>query len=128
MAHFAELDDNNIVKRVVVVDNKMLLKDGKEDEATGIAFLHSLFGSDKKWVQTSYNGNFWKNFAGMNFIYREDLDGFLEDGPPFPSWTLNEATCRWDPPTPCPENKMRWDEETKSWIKGTQSDRTPPDE
>jgi hypothetical protein len=57
MAHFAELDENNTVLRVIIVHNNDCLKDGKEDEAAGIAFCQSLFGANTRWVQTSYNGN-----------------------------------------------------------------------
>ena len=74
MAHFAELDDNNIVKQVIVVDNNELLDNGVESEAKGIAFCESLFGS--RWVQTSYNLNFRNKYAAIGDIYDEVNDIF----------------------------------------------------
>lgn len=77
MAHFAEIDDNNVVLRVVVVDNSEVLNaEGLEDEQVGIAFCQNLFGGN--WVQTSYNNSFRGIFAGPGFIYDEDLDVFVE--------------------------------------------------
>lgn len=75
MAHFAEIDNNNIVQRVIVVANEELLDNGVESEAKGIAFCKSLF--DGEWVQTSYNGNFRYNYAGIGFSYDADLDAFI---------------------------------------------------
>lgn len=78
MAHFAELDDNNIVKRVLVVDNAKLLDNGVEVEQKGIDFLKRLFGKDTRWVQTSYNGNFRSKFAGAGDIYDAVDDRFVD--------------------------------------------------
>jgi hypothetical protein len=130
MAHFAELDENNIVKQVIVVHNNELLVDGVESEAKGIEFCQSLFGGN--WVQTSYNGNFRKNYAGIGFVYDSTLDAFYIPQP-YPSWTLNEDTCDWEPPTPMPVNpytpdqeaywlepQYQWDEATLSWTKPTE--------
>lgn len=127
MAHFAEIDENNIVKQVVVVHNNELLdENGNESEAKGIAFCQSLFGGN--WVQASYNRNFRKNFASIGFIYDSIRDAFYAPQP-YPSWTLNEDTCTWQPPVAAPVNPYRpeqlefylepqyqWDEETLSWI------------
>ena len=75
MAHFAKLDDNNIVTQVIVVNNSELLdENGQESEAKGIAFCQSLFGGN--WKQTSYNANFRKNYAGIGFVYDPVLDEF----------------------------------------------------
>lgn len=76
MAHFAELNENNIVQRVIVVGNDVL-KDatGQENEALGKAFCHNLLGGN--WVQTSYNGNFRKMYAGIGYRYVPDEDVFL---------------------------------------------------
>jgi len=129
MAHFAELDESNIVKQVIVVHNNELLdEDGNESEAKGIAFCQSLFGSN--WVQTSYNGNIRKNFAGVGFIYDPVADHFFAPQP-FPSWTLDE-NAQWQPPIPAPINPYTpdqeeywlepqyfWDEPTLSWIENT---------
>ena len=95
MAHFAELDDNNIVKRVIVVSNKDTADEtGIEREEIGVAFCAGLFGG--RWVQTSYNANFRKKFAGAGDTYDTNLDAFL---PPKPDgvWILDE-TCNWVSP------------------------------
>lgn len=93
MAHFAELDENNLVKQVIVVHNNELLDNGVESEAKGIAFCQSLFGGN--WKQTSYNGNIRKNYAGIGYTYDEERDAFI---PPKPEgdWVLNEDTCQWE--------------------------------
>lgn len=95
MAHFAELDENNIVLRVIVVGNEMLLEDGQESEAKGIAFCKQLFGENTHWVQTSYNGNFRKNYAGVNYIYDLNRDAFISEKPEGDGWTLDEELCIW---------------------------------
>jgi len=108
MAHWAELDENNIVLRVVVTDNN----DPAGDE--GYSWLVNNLGG--RWVQTSYNGNFRKNFAGAGAIYDEELDAFLPIKR-FDSWVLNRETIEWEPPIPCIEddNFYVWSEDTKSW-------------
>ena len=118
MAHFAELDASNIVLRVVVVDNNMILNEqGQESEALGVSFCQLLFGLDTMWKQTSYNGNIRKNYAGIGYTYDSGRDAFI---PPklYASWLLDEATCLWNAPTPMPtdDKKYRWDEPTTSWI------------
>lgn len=114
MAHFAELDKDNVVLRVIVVHNNDCLDEsGNESEAVGIAFCQSLFGGN--WKQTSYNANFRKNYAGAGFTYDPVRDAFIRPQT-FPSWTLDE-NCNWQPPTPMPDDgKMYyWDEPTVSW-------------
>ena len=94
MAHFAQLDETNIVTQVIVVHNNELLDNGVESEAKGITFCQSLLGGT--WVQTSYNGNIRKNYAGIGFIYDPVRDAFI--GPKancHPEEVLDEATCRW---------------------------------
>lgn len=115
MAHFAQLDDNNIVTQVIVVANDELLLDGVESEVKGILFCKSLFGEDTKWVQTSYNGNFRKNYAGIGYTYDEANDYFYAPQP-YPSWTL-DADANWQPPVAYPtDGKMySWNEATLSW-------------
>jgi hypothetical protein len=99
MAHFAELDTNNAVLRVIVVSNHMLLDgQGQESEVMGIAFCHSLFGADTRWVQTSYNGNFRKNYAGIGFTYDQQRDAFIAPKPKGEGWILDEETCKWRNP------------------------------
>jgi len=77
MAHFAELDENNVVVQVIVVNNNELLLDGIESEIRGILFCKSLFGEQTRWVQTSYNGTIRKNYAGIDFTYDTTLDAFI---------------------------------------------------
>jgi len=114
MAHFAQLDGNTVTQ-VIVVANAELMENGSESEAKGIAFCQSLFGGE--WKQTSYNGNFRKNYAGIGFTYDLERDAFIEPKP-YPSWVLNESTCQWNAPTPMPtDDKLYfWDEPTVSWI------------
>lgn len=111
MSHFAELDENNIVLRVLVGDNNMP-NEGYD------WFVENLGG---RWVQTSYNGNFRKNFAGIGYTYDEQLDAFIPPKP-FESWTLNETTCLWQAPIPYPQDGRvyRWDEDTLTWIEVTE--------
>lgn len=115
MAHFAELDDNNMVVRVLAVSNNELIDNGTESESKGIIFLNSLFGH-KNWKQTSYNHNFRKNYACTGYKYDQNLDAFISSQP-FPSWTLDTSTCRWQPPTPYPLDGQIyvWNENTLSW-------------
>jgi hypothetical protein len=114
MAHFAQLDESNIVTQVIVVHNNELLDDGVESEAKGIAFCQSLFGGN--WVQTSYNGNIRKQYAGIRYTYDSVNDVFISPSP-FPSWTL-DGNFDWQAPTPYPqdENNYLWDEDTTSWV------------
>lgn len=96
MAHFAELDSNNIVLRVIVLDNSMMLdENNQESEDRGIAFIKSLFGEDTVWKQTSYNGNIRKNYAGIGYTYDSDRDAFIAPKPEGEGWILDEDTCRW---------------------------------
>jgi hypothetical protein len=116
MAHFAELDDNNIVKQVIVVHNNELLDgSGNESEQKGIDFCTNLLGG--RWVQTSYNGNIRKNYAGQGYLYDPIRDAFVAPQP-YPSWELDEQTCRWQPPVAYPTDGLvySWNEETLSWI------------
>ena len=77
MAHFAQLDENNVVIQVIVVHNNELLVDGVENEAQGVAFCQSLFGENTRWVQTSYNASFRGVFAGAGFTYDPQADVFV---------------------------------------------------
>ena len=118
MAHFAKLDENNVVIDVNVVDNKNLLNvNGVEREEMGVAFLIQWSGGYTNWKQTSYNGNFRKNYAGIGFTYDAQRDAFIPPKP-FESWVLNEETCRWEAPVPYPTDKKVyfWDEPTLSWV------------
>ena len=108
MAHFAELDNRNIVLRVIVVPD--------EHEADGENWCNNLFGGT--WKQTSYNGNMRYNFAGIGFTYDADADAFIPPKP-YNSWVLDETTYQFNAPEPFPKGKQGtlyvWDEETLSW-------------
>ena len=120
MAHFAQLDSNDVVLRVIVVDTKdNSTADGVEKESIGQAFCERLFGGT--WVQTSYNNNIRVRYAGIGYSYNKALDAFIPPQP-FPSWTLDNATADWVAPVPMPNDGKRyyWDEETKSWVEAPQ--------
>ena len=117
MAHYAFLDNNNIVTEVITGRN--------EDEVVdGISDWESYYGNKRNQVckRTSYNGNIRKNYAAVGFTYDSDRDAFIPPQP-FDSWVLNENTCQWEPPIPEPEEyfsdgiiiKNSWNEETQSW-------------
>jgi hypothetical protein len=117
MAHFAQLDDNNVVTQVIVVANEELLFEGVENETQGVIFCRSLFGNDTKWVQTSYNGNIRKRYAGIGYTYDVDKDAFIAPQP-YPSWTL-DADLNWTAPVEMPivEGKLfAWFEPNQEWI------------
>lgn len=107
MAHFAQLDANDVVTRVLVVNN-----DDAPDEARGAAFLQELTGQGG-WVQTSYNATMRGDFAGVGYSYNRQLDVFLPPRP-YPSWT---ATARgtWEPPVPYPGGYCTWNETLQTW-------------
>jgi len=117
MAHFAELDANNIVLRVIVVNNSDILDQyGYESENVGIAFCRSLFGAETIWRQTSYNATFRKNYAGTGYRYDAALNAFIAPQP-YPSWSLNTTTCQWEAPKPYPtDGKVyAWNEGLLRW-------------
>ena len=109
MAHFAELDDNNTVLRVIVVHNNEA-----PTEAKGIEFLKTIFPNISNWKQTSYNAKFRKHFAEVRAKYDEDLDAFI---PPcnFKSWTFNKNKCMYEAPIPKPKCLARWNEDKFKW-------------
>lgn len=117
MAHFAQLDNTNTVTQVIVVNNSELMENGSESEQKGIEFCKSLFGADTNWVQTSYNGNIRKNYAGIGFTFDADKNAFIAPKP-YASWVLNEETCQWQSPVVMPDDgkPYRWDEDTVSWV------------
>jgi hypothetical protein len=96
MAHFAELDNNNKVIRVIVVNNNELLINGVELESKGIEFCQSIFGGI--WIQTSYNNNIRYNYAGIGYTYDADADAFIAPKPTcgHTELTLNTVTYRWE--------------------------------
>jgi hypothetical protein len=109
MAHFAKVDNNNIVQDVLVFD--------LPDDAIPDIELPANW----KWIRTSYNNNIRKNYAGIGYSYDPVRDAFIASKP-WPSWVLVEETCRWAAPVPYPEGAMeagiiyRWDENTLSYI------------
>ena len=120
MAHFAEVDENNIVLRVLVVDDL--------HESGGQNFLANTLGLGGTWLKTSYNTRagvhanggtpFRKNYAGIGYTYDETRDAFIAPKP-FASWVLNEESCIWEAPvampTPAEGEFYEWNEETTSW-------------
>lgn len=116
MAHFAQLDSNDVVLRVIVVDTKdNSTADGVEKESIGQAFCERLLGGN--WIQTSYNNNMRVRYAGIGYSYDPTLDAFIPPKP-YPSWILSPKTVDWEAPVPMPtDGKMySWDEETLSWV------------
>jgi len=117
MAHFAKIGLNNIVTDVLVVANRETMdSNGVEHESIGVEFLKTLTGHET-WVQTSYNGNIRKNYAGIGYTYDSQRNAFIPPQP-YPSWTLVEETCQWTAPVAMPtdEKKYSWDEATTNWI------------
>ena len=117
MAHFAKLDENNLVIDVNVVSNETLNSQPFPDsEPIGIMFLTEWSGGHTNWKQTSYNNNFRKNYASIGYTYDAALDAFIPPQP-FLSWTLNEKTCQWDPPIQYPDDNKyyQWNEEMQTW-------------
>jgi hypothetical protein len=118
MAHFAEIDENGVVLRVLVVDNAQ--------EADGQNFLANTLGLGGTWLKTSYNTQggvhlnggtpFRKNYAGIGFTYDSVRDAFIPPKP-YASWILNEESCIWEAPVAYPTDGARytWNEETTSW-------------
>jgi hypothetical protein len=118
MAHFVELDANNVVLRGIVVNNAETVdEDDVEKESIGVAFCERLLGG--VWKQTSYHGNIRKRYAGIGYTYDAERDAFITPQP-FPSWAL-DANADWQAPVPMPtDGKMyRWDEDTLSWVETT---------
>lgn len=116
MAHFAEIDENNVVLRVIVVGNSDITdENGIEQEQLGIEFCQRLLGGN--WKQTSYNGNMRKNYAGIGYTYNPNLDAFVPPQP-YSSWVLDANTARWNAPIPMPDDgkKYIWDENLVSWV------------
>jgi hypothetical protein len=117
MAHFAKLGTGNIVEKIIVVNNSVITDNsGIEQESLGVDFINKLYNTRDVWKQTSYNGNFRKNFAGVGFTYDQQRDAFIPPKP-YNSWILNEITCQWESPTPLPQdnNIYLWNETTQNW-------------
>jgi hypothetical protein len=118
MAHFAEVDGNNIVLRVLVVDDSQ--------ESNGQEFLATTLGLGGTWIKTSYNTNagvhnnggtpLRKNYAGIGYTYDSGRDAFIAPKP-YPSWVLNEESCVYEAPVAMPTDggMYTWNETTTSW-------------
>ncbi len=111
MAHYAFLDENNIVTEVIVGIDENELIEGETPE--------DWYGKlrNQRCVRTSYNGNIRKNYAGIGFTYDESRDAFIPPKP-YPSWVLDENSCTWIAPSPYPGDRdtwYSWNEETQSW-------------
>ena len=121
MAHFAKLDENNIVLAVHVVNNDVITVNGVESEQAGIDFLTNLHGHTN-WKQTSYNGSSRKRYAGSGYSYNQELDAFIPPKP-YVSWSLNSTTCSWDAPIAYPtDGKLySWNESNQSWLEITKN-------
>jgi len=118
MAHFAQLDENNVVLDVIVIDNSVIIDpEGNESEALGIAFCQSLYGDNTNWRQTSYNANFRKQYACIGYSYLVSGDVFIKPKPPSnPSFILDD-NYDWVPPIPRPTDTVyKWDEGSVSWL------------
>jgi hypothetical protein len=102
MAHFAKLE-NTVVVKVIVAEREFF--DTFADNSPGY------------WLETSYDGAIRKNYAGIGYTYDQDRDAFIPPKP-YPSWVLNEDTCRWDAPVAMPDDDQMytWNEETQAWI------------
>lgn len=107
MAHFAKLDDNNIVLEVTVVNNADIhFLPFPESEAFGIQICRDVTGH-QKWKQTSYNNNFRGNYAGIDYTYDSTNDVFYEPQP-YDSWTLDTSTWSWQPPINYPDDGQQY--------------------
>ena len=113
MAHFAILKAGNIVEKVVVVSNEVATT-----EQVGVEFLRNLYKDQHlPVIQTSYNNNIRKNFAGIGYQYDQTRDAFIAPKL-YPSWILNETTCRWEAPVAYPDDgkDYSWDETATNWV------------
>ena len=116
MAHFAKLNEENIVIAVNAVNNKELLdENGVEQESKGIDFLKNWSNGYENWKQTSYNANFRKHYAGIGYKYDAQLDAFVPPQP-YPSWTL-DADANWQAPVAMPTDggMYSWNEANQAW-------------
>jgi len=125
MAHYAQLDENNIVTQVIVVSNDDCTDaNGNEVESIGVAFCQKLLGAETNWKQTSYNNSIRVRYAGIGYSYNAELDAFIAPKP-FASWVLNEETADWVSPVGAAPalteaevtalSYYTWDEENGEW-------------
>ena len=143
MAHFAQIDENNVVTQVIVVSNDDCSDvNGNEVEEIGVAFCKKLLGADTNWKQTSYNNNFRVRYAGIGYKFSEELNAFIPPRP-FDSWELQEETADWQSPLGAApalteeeiaaRSFYRWDEEayqadnTTGWVLETPEPPADPE-
>lgn len=120
MAHFAQLDENNTVLNVIVISNNDVGEPNFSFPQTDIVGQHFINNTLKilgTWKQTSYNGSFRKNYAGIGHIYDPVRDAFIPQKP-YNSWLLNENSCLWEAPIPYPSDgkNYSWDENLVNWT------------
>ncbi len=118
MAHFAQINSDNVVTQVIVVSNNDCGGgEYPESDAVGAAFCTNLLGGT--WKQTSYNNNFRKRYAGIGYAFNAELDAFVAPKP-YPSWTLNTETADWQAPVARPtEGNWTWNESSQQWDEVT---------
>ena len=120
MAHYARVDSNNIVTYVTPIPNEMITdENGVEHEEWGLEHLYKTIPDSvgNRWIQTSYNNNFRKKFAGIGYTYDEKLDAFISPKP-YPSWIFNDEIIDWEAPVPLPDQDKDyfWNEDLKKWL------------
>ena len=122
MAYFAKLGTGNIVEKVISINNSVITdSNGVEQEQLGVDFINKLYNTRDVWKQTSYNNNIRKNYAGIGDYYDQIIDAFIAPKPNFPSWILNEDTCRWEAPVNKPTTELEenqyysWNESIINW-------------
>lgn len=117
MAYFAELDSNNVVLRVLEADQADIDANGGDESGTAATYFQGIVGlstNGVKYVQTSIDGSFRKNYASKGFTYDASKDAFIP-AKKYASWVLNNTTCRYEAPTAKPEGNYVWNESTESW-------------
>jgi hypothetical protein len=117
LAHFAQLDENNIVTQVIVVANEDIQDaNGVEVEEIGVAFCKKLLGAETNWKQTSYNNNFRVRYAGIGYSFSEELNAFIPPKP-FASWVLVEETADWQSPLGAAPELTKEEVEARSFYR-----------
>lgn len=118
MAHFARINNNEVLQVIVINNGVLLDENGLESEAKGIEFCKDTYGQDTNWIQTSYNSKFRGVFAGEGFTYNSEKDVFTPPKP-FESWSLSDDGFTWLSPVPYPSDGdyYYWNEQSMSWVK-----------
>lgn len=122
MAYYARVNSENVVVYVTPVSDTMITEEnGVENEDQALNHLYTTIPDSvgDRWIRTSYTGEFRKRYAGMGYIWNEELDAFIQPRP-YASWVLNTQSCEWDPPVPIPQTsedgvQYTWDEENVNW-------------